>query len=66
MGEMINAYRILVSSLKGSDCLKGNGVHWKIILKSNLKEQYMIVWIGFIWLRIVCPVAVSCEHGNAH
>jgi len=36
-----------------------------LILRSNLKEQGVRVWIGYIWLR-KGSVEDSCEHGNEH
>jgi len=53
LGNMRNAYKILLQKcLKGRNHLGDRGVDWKIILKYILKNSFVRVWNGFIWLRI--------------
>jgi hypothetical protein len=51
MGEMGNAYNILVKNLKGRDHLEDQGIDGKIH-EWILGKQGGRVWTGFIWLRI--------------
>jgi hypothetical protein len=37
-------------------------VSGRIVLKWNLKKCGVIIWTGFIWLKIGSVVA--CQHGN--
>jgi hypothetical protein len=49
MGEMSNAYTILIRSRKGRDKLEGVEVNRIIILKSLLKE---IGWDSVDWINL--------------
>jgi len=51
MGEMRNAYRILVGNLMGRDHLEDLGIYGRIIIKWILKQWDMTVITGFIWQR---------------
>jgi hypothetical protein len=52
MGEMRNAYKILVGNLKGRDYSEDLGVDRKILLQWILGKQGGKVWTGLIWLRV--------------
>jgi hypothetical protein len=65
MGEMRNAYKILVGNLKGRHHSEDVGVDEKIILEWLLGKQGEKLWTRFIWLRIG-TVADSCEHDNGN
>jgi hypothetical protein len=52
VGEMRNAYKILVGNLKESDHLESQRVDRRIILEYILGKYFRRLWIGFIWLRI--------------
>jgi hypothetical protein len=47
VGEMRNAYKILVGNLNEKDHSENLGVDGKIVLEWILRK----VWVGFIWLR---------------
>jgi hypothetical protein len=49
MGEMRNAYRIVVENQKGRDHLEDLGIDGKIILEWILWETGWMVWTGCIW-----------------
>jgi hypothetical protein len=49
-GQMINAYKILVGSLKGRDYLEDQGIDERLILKWILMKSCRWVWTGFISL----------------
>jgi hypothetical protein len=48
MGELRNAYEILVGRSKGERPLRRMGVHERRTLKKISKKQDMRVWTGFI------------------
>jgi hypothetical protein len=50
MGEMRNAYTILLEYLKGGDDLEDQGVDGKITLKCILKNWDEMVCTGCIWV----------------
>jgi hypothetical protein len=52
MGEIKNAYKILVGNLKRRDRSENRGVVERIILEWILGEKVGKVWTGCIWLRI--------------
>jgi hypothetical protein len=51
MGEMINAYTILVGKPEDKRPLGRPRCRWEDI-KMGLRKQGLMVWIGFVWLRI--------------
>jgi hypothetical protein len=51
MGEMRNAYKILVWNLEGKIELERSWCRWEDNIKMDLKEQGMTVWTQFSWLR---------------
>jgi hypothetical protein len=51
MGEMRNAYSILVGKSEGKRPLRRPSVDWKV-LKWMLGKLGGKVWTGLIWLRI--------------
>jgi hypothetical protein len=65
MGEMRNAYKILVGKPEGKIPLRRLGRRWEDIIKLGLREVGFEVWIGFKWLRIGTVVG-SCEHCTEH
>jgi hypothetical protein len=38
--------------VKGRDEMGEPGVDWRIILRWILKKYRMMLWAGFVWLRI--------------
>jgi hypothetical protein len=52
MGEMRNAYKIWLESLKGRDHSEVLGVDGRIILKWTLDKYVWRMWIGFMWFKI--------------
>jgi len=52
MGEIINAYRILVGKLEWRNSLEDLGVDGRIILEWILGKWGVWMWTGFIWLGI--------------
>jgi hypothetical protein len=52
MGEIRNAYRILIRKPEGKRPLEDTGVRGRIILKWISKEQGMRTWTGVLWLSI--------------
>jgi hypothetical protein len=54
MGEMRNAYSILVGNMKGRDLLEDLGIQWRWedYIRMYFKEIGWGVWTGCIWLRI--------------
>jgi hypothetical protein len=52
MGEMRNAYKILVERPERRRPSEDLGVDRRIIFKLLLAKSDLGVWIGFIWLRI--------------
>jgi hypothetical protein len=52
MGEMRNAYNILVGNMKERDLSEDLSVDGKIILECMLEKYSGMLWTGFIWLRI--------------
>lgn len=58
---MKNAHKILVAKSGGKRSL-GRHIDGWYSIKINLREQYVRVWAGFIWLMIR-SIAGSCEHG---
>jgi hypothetical protein len=52
MGELRNAYNILVGEPKGRDHFEDLVVNGKIIMELILEKQDGSVSTGFIWLRI--------------
>jgi hypothetical protein len=63
LGEMRNAYRILVGKPEGTRRLGIPRRTWGDNIKKDLKEVGWRVWIGFIWLRIRTGGG-SCKYGN--
>jgi hypothetical protein len=51
MGEMKNAYIILVENVKGRVHLEDLDIDGKILLEWILGKKGRKVWTGFIWLR---------------
>jgi hypothetical protein len=63
MGEMRNAYKILIGNPQGKRPLGGSGNRWDLILKWILRNS--VGWCGFGSSGSgQGPVAGSCEHGN--
>jgi hypothetical protein len=52
IGEVRNAYKIVVKKVKGRDDLEDLGIDGKIILERILGKYGGKDWTGFIWLRI--------------
>jgi hypothetical protein len=52
MGEVRNAYNILVGKAAGKTILRNVGIDLKIILERNLRKQRGKVWTACIWRRI--------------
>jgi hypothetical protein len=52
MGEMRNAYKVLVGEPKGREHFEDLGVDNRIILEFILGKQNEKLWTAFIWLRI--------------
>jgi hypothetical protein len=52
MGEVRDAYRILVGDMREGDHLEDPGIDGKIILKCIFGKWDGRVWTGLIWLRI--------------
>jgi hypothetical protein len=52
MGQMKNAYKIMVGKSKGKRPLKRPRCRWEDNIKMNIKEIGLRAWIGFMWLRI--------------
>jgi hypothetical protein len=52
MGEIRNAYKILVGKLEATRALGMLGVDRKTILEWILRKQGGDLWTGCIWLRI--------------
>jgi hypothetical protein len=52
MGEIKNAYKILVGKSEGKRPLGRPGKDGKIILKWILGKQGGNLWTGLIWIRI--------------
>jgi hypothetical protein len=52
MGEIRNAYKILVGKPKGKRLLGRHRHRWKDNIKIDLREIRFGDWIGFNWLRI--------------
>jgi hypothetical protein len=52
IGEMRNAYKMLVGNLKGGDHLEELSVDGKTLLEWMLEKYVEKVLIGFVWLRI--------------
>jgi hypothetical protein len=52
MGEMRNAYKILVGKPEGKRPLGRSRHRWADNIKIDLREIGFRMWIGFIWIRI--------------
>jgi hypothetical protein len=52
MGEMRNAYKILVGKPEGKRHLGILSNRWMDNINTDLKQISMKVWTGFIWMRI--------------
>jgi hypothetical protein len=52
MEEMRNAYIVYVRNPEGDRPLGRPGNRWEDHMKWILKKQGVMVWNGFIWLRI--------------
>jgi hypothetical protein len=63
MGEVTNAYSVLVGKPEGKNHLEDLGVDGRIILECILRKQGEKVWTRCLWFRIGL-VADSCELGN--
>jgi hypothetical protein len=64
VGEMRNAYQILLRKLKEWRPLERPNHRCDDNVKMYLKEVgSMYVWTAFIWLSWSCPLVGSCEPG---
>jgi hypothetical protein len=52
MGEVRGAYNILVGRSEGRRPLGRPRRRWEDNIKMDLREIGLVMWIGFIWLRI--------------
>jgi hypothetical protein len=52
MGDMRNAYKILIGIPERKRPLGRPNYRWKDNIRVNLKEIGLEVWTGFIWLRM--------------
>jgi len=52
LGEMRNAYIILLEKPKGKNHLGDIGIDGRIILEWIFENQGRKLWTGFVWLRI--------------
>jgi hypothetical protein len=52
IGEMRNAYNILVKNLQERDHLENKDVDRRIILEKILRKYGGKLWTGFMWLRL--------------
>jgi hypothetical protein len=52
MWDIGSAYKILVEKPEGKRLLERIRYRWGIILKCILNKEGVMVWIGFIWLRV--------------
>jgi hypothetical protein len=55
-----------LGNLKGTLCFEVFWVEWKIKLKWMLMICGAIVWIGFIWLRVIGLIMGSCGLSNGY
>jgi hypothetical protein len=51
MGEIRNAYSILVRKLEGKSHLEDLSIDGRIMLQWISEKQSGMLWTGFIWLR---------------
>jgi hypothetical protein len=58
MGEMRNAYNILIGKPAERNHLENLGVDWKIMLERMLYNKCGLLWTGFIWLRLGTDVGL--------
>jgi hypothetical protein len=53
MGEMRNAYRLLVGKPEGKRKLGRRRSRWVDNIKTDLEERWDgVMWTGLVWLRI--------------
>jgi hypothetical protein len=52
MVEIINACKFAVGKPEGKRLLERPRCRWKNNTQTDIKEIWLGVWIGFIWLRI--------------
>jgi hypothetical protein len=52
IGEVRNAYKILVGKPEGKKPLGRHRCRWKANVRMNLREIGWQVWTGCIWLRL--------------
>jgi hypothetical protein len=52
MGEVGNAYRILVEKPERKRDLSETGPHGRVILNWELHKVAVRMWAGFIWVKI--------------
>jgi hypothetical protein len=58
MGEMRNAYNILVGKIEGKRPLGRRRHRWEDNIRMDLRENGGKFWNGCIWLRIVTSGAL--------
>jgi hypothetical protein len=63
LGEMRNAYKILIGYLEGKRPLGRHRHRWEDHIKMTVKEIGVRLWTGFVSLRI-WTIGRPCEHGN--
>jgi hypothetical protein len=52
MGDIINAYKVLVRKPEGKNSHGRPRRRWEDNIRKYLREIGWEVWIGFIWLRV--------------
>jgi hypothetical protein len=52
IGEMRNAYKILVGKPEGKRTCRRSRITWEDNIRMGLREKGSKVWIGCRWLRI--------------
>jgi hypothetical protein len=53
IGQITNGYQILVKILMWNDYFGDLVIDEMLILKLNIKEKYVMMWIGCTWVRTV-------------
>jgi len=66
LGEETRVYRIVMVNPKGDRSVGRFRCWWESNVQMNRKLQAVVVWSGFMWLRLPSleVIAAYCEHSN--